>query len=290
MARRLLLIVLVIVIRADSRDSRRKEPAMRLCDVGWVWEGHGLDPGVHPSIFGVGEGADFFGLGKVHFMFHPTNELALEKLSRFDEVVCDVSKWGFRDCGTRGCGSESYCDMTLEDVCAEAEKLGRLSQSHANVTGGFFDDLKGLVERRGHPPEECAAIKAALQQHNPGLRLECVVYAHELDDAAFWAPLEPVIDVVSFWAWGWEHLAELDAHLARCRERFPGKPIVMGCYLRDYPTQAPVPMDALRHQWHVVAAALSDGRITGFDILGTVLIDGQLEQATWVRDFIRDHS
>ena len=263
---------------------------MRMCDVGWVWEGQGLDPGVHPSIFGVGEGADFFGLRKVHFMFHPTTELALEKLSRFEEVVCDISKWQFRNCGTHGAGSECFCDSTLEDVRAEAERLSRLSLKYPKVTGGFFDDMKGLVERRGHPPEECATIRAALRKHNPRLKLECVVYAHELDDAAFWQPLESVIDVVSFWVWGWEHLAELDGHLARCRERFPDKPIVMGCYLRDYPARIPIPMDALRHQWGVVAAALNDGRITAFDILGAVLIDGQAVQATWVREFIRDHS
>jgi len=33
-----------------------------------------------------------------------------------------------------------------------------------------------------------------------------------------------------------------------------------------------------------------DGRLTGFDILGAVLIDSQLEQAEWVRDFIKANS
>jgi len=49
-------------------------------------------------------------------------------------------------------------------------------------------------------------------------------------------------------------------------------------------------MEAVRRQWTVLAKGIEDGRLNGFDILGAVLIDGQLEQARWVRDFIRAHS
>ena len=77
-------------------------------------------------------------------------------------------------------------------------------------------------------------------------------------------------------------MARLDEALDRCREVFPDKPILMGCYLRDYPTQAPLPMDALRRQWHTVAEALEDGHIAGFDILygfrGTVNPDPEYEK------------
>ncbi|MBN2307793.1 MAG: hypothetical protein JXR94_02410 [Candidatus Hydrogenedentes bacterium] len=259
-----------------------------MADVGWVWEGQGLDPGVHPSIFGLGEGADFFGLRKVHFLFHPTTALALDKLRDKDEVVCDISKWKFRD--TDSGGSEHYVDSALESVCAEAEAVSRWSLEYANVTGGFYDDMKGLMEREGHGEAACARVYAALKSHNPELRLECVVYAHELASAAFWGPLAQYIDVVSFWVWGYENLATLDADIDRCRERFPGKPIVMGCYLRDYPSASPMPMGAIRSQCQTVWQGLEDGRLAGFDILGAVLIDGQIEQAVWVRDFIRAHS
>lgn len=264
---------------------------MRMAEVGWVWEGQGLDPGVHPSIFGVGEGALFFGLRKVHFLFHPTTELALDKLRDKEAVLCDISKWKFRDCGAHGGGSECYCDSTFEEICAEAERLSRLSLRYRNVAGGFFDDMKGLMTRRGHGPEQCAAIREALRKQNPALKLECVVYSHEIDEApGFWKPLAPYIDVVSFWVWGYQGLATLEDRLAGCRDLFPDKPVIMGCYLRDYPTAAPMPMEAVRRQWTVLAKGIEDGRLNGFDILGAVLIDGQLEQARWVRDFIRAHS
>jgi len=263
---------------------------MKMCDVGWVWEGHGLDPGVHPSIFGVGEGATFFGLRKVRFLFHPTTDLALRKLSDKEEVCLDISKWLPRDCGEGGRGSESYSDSTLESVCAEAERVGEFSMVYPNITGAYFDDMKGLMQKRGQGAEDCGKIHAAVKKHNAALRLECVVYAHELDTPEFWQPLAPFMDVISFWVWGFQHLEALDDHIFRCREVFPDKPVIMGCYLRDYPTKAPVPMDAVRHQWHTVAEALEDGRLDGFEILGTVLIDGQLEQAEWVRDFLQAHS
>ena len=65
----------------------------RFADVGWTWEGQGTDPGVPPSIFGVGEAADFFGLSRSIFIFHPTTPVALRKLSDKAEVAVDISKW-----------------------------------------------------------------------------------------------------------------------------------------------------------------------------------------------------
>jgi hypothetical protein len=261
---------------------------MRMNDVGWVWEGQGLDPGVHPSIFGVGEGADFFGLRKVRFLFHPTTDLVLTKLAGKKEVFCDISKWLAKD--TEDGGSTSYGDTSLETVIAEAEKIGRFSLAHPNVTGCFYDDMKGLMRRENLGADACAQVYEAVKRHNPALRLACVVYSHELDPPSFWEPLAPYMDEISFWVWSYEDLQGLEDHLTRCRDVFQGKPVIMGCYLRDYSTRSPIPMDALKFQWEFVARALADGRLDAYEILGTVLIDGQLQQAEWVRDFIRDNS
>ncbi|HPO14682.1 MAG TPA: hypothetical protein PLI09_14675 [Candidatus Hydrogenedentes bacterium] len=262
---------------------------MSMADKGWVWEGQGLDPGVYPSIFGIGEGADFFGLRKVHFLFHETTELALQKLSRFDEVRCDISKWKFRNCGTNNGGSECYADSRLETILAEAEKVSRYSLKFPNVTGGYFDDMKGLMKRENQDVRACIAVKEALIKHNPKLKLESVVYTHELEDTVFWNSLMPYIDVVSLWVWKYQDLPKLETSIEQCQRLFIGKPITMGCYLRDYTTAAPVPMDAIKLQWGIVQRGIEDGRLQGFDILGTVLIEGQLDQATWIRDFIRSH-
>jgi len=259
---------------------------VRMADVGWVWEGHGLDPGVHPSIFGVGEGADFFGLRRVHYMFHPNDELAMDKLNGLDEVVCDIAKWRFKD--TEGGGSRSYGDASFETVRAEAANVSRLSQRYPNVTGAIHDDMKGLVEREGITADAYADVHAALKADTPDLKLWSVVYTHELDSDV-WSGFLPFIDVVNLWVWNAKDLHTLDDGIERCRSVFGPRPIYVGCYLRDYPTAAPVPMDRVRHQWERIAAHLAAGTIAGYAILGAVLIDGQQEQARWIRDFIASH-
>lgn len=52
---------------------------------------------------------------------------------------------------------------------------------------------------------------------------------------------------------------------------------------------SPIPMDAIKAEWQLVQRALEDGRIQGYDILGAVLIDGHLQQAKWIREFIASH-
>ena len=46
-------------------------------------------------------------------------------------------------------------------------------------------------------------------------------------------------------------------------------------------------MDLLKLQWEKISHYLDQDKIAGYSILGSVLIDGQLEQATWIRDLIQ---
>ncbi len=256
---------------------------MKLADVGWVWEGQGLDPGVYPSIFGVGEGAKYFGLTRACYMFHPNTELAMQKLSFLDEVVCDIAKWKFRR--NEDGGTVHWIDAAPESVRAEAETVSRLSVSYPNVTGAIHDDMKGLVRRENMTPDQYAAVYQALKSHNDQLKLWAVVYTHELNPED-WAGFEPYMDLINLWVWESRNLPHLDEYVDRCRELFPDKPLIMGCYLRDYTLVAPVPMDLLKLQWERVLRYLQEGKIDGYSILAAVLIDGHQEQANWIRDFI----
>jgi hypothetical protein len=251
--------------------------------VGWVWEGQGLDPGVDPSIFGVGEGCAYFGLSRACYMFHPNTELAMRKLAHVDEVICDIAKWKFRR--TPDGGAAHWVDAAPEPVKREAELVSRLSCRFPNISGAIHDDMRGLIQRESCTPEQYAGIHQALLSANPKLRLWAVVYSHELD-AAVWAGFESFMDVINLWVWEARNLPHLDEYVSRCRELFPGKPLVMGCYLRDYPTAAPVPMDLLRFQWQTLLRHLEAGTVDAYAILAAVLIDGHPEQAEWVRGFI----
>ena len=60
----------------------------------------------------------------------------------------------------------------------------------------------------------------------------------------------------------------------------------MGIYLRDYPMRAPVPVDAVKRQMALTAEYIEKGKLDGYSVLASILIDGHREQAEAVRDFI----
>src|SRR3972149_924514 len=80
---------------SSAVEARRNTGTPRFRDAGWVWEGQGIDPKVPPSIYGLGQGARYFGLSRVNFLFHPNDVHALRLLQDYDEVTCDISKWGW---------------------------------------------------------------------------------------------------------------------------------------------------------------------------------------------------
>lgn len=260
---------------------------MKLSDVGWVWEGQGLDPGVHPSILGVGDGCRYFGLTRANYMFHPNTRFAMDHMSWLDEVTCDIAKWKYRD--SENGGSDHWVDASPETVRSEAELVSRLSLDYPNIAGVFHDDMLGLVRREGMTPEQYLSVYSAAKSANPELKLWIVVYTHELE-AAEWADFEPFMDVCNLWIWHSEEVVDQDEGIAQCRERFPDTPLVMGCYLRDYTKRAPVALDLVKAQWDSVLRNLEAGTLDGFSILSANLIDGHLEQAQYIRDVIAANS
>ena len=260
---------------------------MLLKDLGWVWEGQGLHPQVEPSIFGVGEGCQYFGLSRACYMFHPHTELAMNKLAGLDEVICDISKWKFDH--TEDGATYLRAHGALEVVKAEAALVSRLAGQFPNITGAIHDDMRGLVKRENLTAERYTEVYAALKGASPDLKLWTVVYTSELDPEE-WVGFEPFTDVVNLWEWHSENIPRLNESIARCRELFPGKPIVMGCYLRDYGADTPVAMDLLKLQWECLLRHLEEGTLDGYSIIATVLIDGHQEQANWVRDLIAANS
>ncbi len=256
---------------------------MNFREVGWCWEGQGLDPGVDPSILGVGDGCRFFGLTRANYMFHPNTEFAMQHMAWLDEVTCDIAKWGYKD--TEHGGTDHDVDARPERVKSEAALVSQLSLKYPNITAAFHDDMLGLARRESMTPEQYGEVYAAVKSANPELKLWVVVYTKELAEAD-WAAFAPYMDVINLWIWDSAELERQAEGIRRCREVFPGKPIVMGAYLRDYTLTAPVPLDRVKVQWEDILRGVGEGDLAGYSILSGNLIDGQLEQAAWIRDFI----
>jgi hypothetical protein len=270
----------VLCRRDDSRPTLR--------DVGWVWEGQGIDPQVPPSIYGLGQGARYFGLSRVNFLFHPNDVHALRLLQDYDEVTCDISKWGWE----WNADGRPVCTPKSDPatVQAEGENVARLAQEFANVTGVYCDDLLGLMKRHNYGPPEFGNIRAAIRNVNSALKLWTVVYTHEFEQADFWTAMRPHIDVVTLWIWDSDNIPHMPQYVDQCRQLFPDKPIVMGVYLRDYTKVAPVPVNRVKSQMDGIARLVDGGKLAGYSILAAVLIDGHRPQADAVRDFLAAES
>jgi hypothetical protein len=258
------------------------KPSFR--DVGWVWEGQGIDPQVPPSIYGLGQGARYFGLSRANFLFHPNDVHALRLLHDYDEVTCDISKWGWE----WNADGRPVCTPKSDPVTvqAEGENVGRLARQFPNVTGVYCDDLMGLMKRHNYGPQQFGNIRAAIRAANSELKMWTVVYTHELAQTDFWTGMRPHIDVVTLWIWNSDDIGQMPQSVEQCRQLFPDKPIIMGVYLRDYPKVAPVPVDRVKCQMEGIARLFESGQLAGYSILAAVLIDGHRAQADAVRDFI----
>jgi len=268
------------------RRKKTGKPTFR--ELGWVWEGQGIDPKVPPSIYGLGQGARYFGLSRVNFLFHPNDVHALRLLQDYDEVACDISKWGWEwnADGRPACKANS----DAATVKAEGENVARLARQFPNVTGAYCDDLLGLMKQFKYGPNEFGNIRSAIRNVNPAIKVWTVVYTHEFAQADFWTGMRPHIDVVTLWIWDSDNIGRMPQYVDQCRRLFPDKPIVMGVYLRDYGKVAPIPVDRVTSQMEGIAALIGKGKLAGYSILGAVLIDGHRPQADAVRDFIAAQS
>ena len=154
-------------------------------DAGWVWEGVAFDPGVEPTIYGVGEGAKYFGLDRVNFMFHRNNHVNLSKLQDVGEVVPEISKWKWvqiePEPGEHGWGFAQHRDSDPATVREEAENVSRLSVDFPNITGALIDDTHGMFDFDSFSQDRPTEILTALHSANPDLKLWLVVYTHELE-------------------------------------------------------------------------------------------------------------
>ncbi len=264
--------------------------APSMLEAGWVWEGLAFDPALQPTVYGVGEGVKYFGLDGANFMFHPNNETNLAKLAHVPRVTADISKWIWVETKAES-GRWTYAHDRNDDpevVKAEAEKLSRLSLDFPNVVAGFIDDTHGEATHDTYSPDTPRQIREALHSANPNLDLWIVVYTHQLDDD-FWLDWLDHVDVINLWIWKSEDIPGIDDGIARCRELFPDKRLVMGVYIRDYTLRAPVPLEMLEIELEAIARHLEAGTLDGYNILATCLIDQHPEQAEFIRDFIHSH-
>jgi hypothetical protein len=149
----------------------------------------------------------------------------------------------------------------------------------------FFDTRSGPV-RGALTLDELDALQQRLKGGAAKLDLWVVLYTHQLD-----APVAEHLkrcDVVTLWTWKAQELPQLQTNLERAERLAPGKRIVLGCYLWDYGTRKPMPVDAMRAQCEQGLRWLEQGRIEGMIFLASCIADLELEAVEWTRAWIRE--
>jgi hypothetical protein len=178
------------------------------------------------------------------------------------------------------------------DESSDLEAVIDLSRRFPNVTGAIMDDLfheiddAGLFSRRS--VDELAEFQSRLQAAPRPLDLWTVLYDHDLSH-----PIRPYIercDVVTYWTWHAMDIAGLEESFARAESAVPESRKVLGCYMWDYGTNTPMPVEIMQRQCELGLKWLEEGRIEGMIFLASCICDIGLEAVEWTKGWISEVS
>lgn len=258
---------------AEPLTSDEKSLAKLTPDKVWVWGGPTPLWGGSMADDTLVKGADYFGSENVVYVYGPTTDHMLSLHSKYKKMLCQVNA---------NCRTEGALANTEEE---NAQLLSKLSLKYPNIVGAMCDDFcTGFG--RVLLPERFEKIYNGVKKFNKDLRVYGVIYAHELGAKNFQL-IQPYIDVVNFWLWNKEEILDIDTHIARCREEFPGKPIILGIFLHEYGrADAGNPPRLLVRELQKAREFLTKGWIEGVILLGDREIKKWPESAKAVKDYL----
>jgi hypothetical protein len=161
-----------------------------------------------------------------------------------------------------------------------------LPASLPNMTGVMMDDFFHDPQ----PGEEAGTLSVAQLQQIRGeldartLDLWVVLYTYQLH--------LPVTDQLAFcngltlWTWKAADLKDLEANLSRAETLAPKTRRMLGCYMWDYGTNQPMPVELMQRQCETGLRWLREGRIEGMVFLASCICDLELESVEWTRRWI----
>ena len=182
-----------------------------------------------------------------------------------------------------GAGGRHQSDQTA--------RVLQLPNRFPNMTGVMMDDFF-KTEGQGDevavmPIEDLRKLRDRLAQSPTNLALWNVLYDKQLH-----LPVTEHLkycDRLSFWTWKAESLSNLEKNFDAMEQLVPdGCAKVLGCYLWDYGTKSPMPLDAMRYQVKAGWRWLREGRIDGIIFLASCVCDLGLESIEWTREWIAE--
>ncbi len=157
-----------------------------------------------------------------------------------------------------------------------------------------FDNIVGFImDDYFHPDGTGSLSVEQLKELRPQLVISgkqrdlfVVLYQHQLA-----LPVEAQLafcDKITFWTWEAQDLRKLESAFGRLEKLAPKHGKLLGCYLWDFGTRKPMPLDLMRKQCELGQRWLEQGRIEGMIFLASNVCDLELETVEWTRRWIAE--
>jgi hypothetical protein len=167
----------------------------------------------------------------------------------------------------------------IQDVLALVDEF-------PNLTGAIMDDFfrRDPARPGRYSVEQVAGFRRQLRSGARPLDLYIVAYTHDL---AF--PIQghlAAADAITFWTWQAAELKALETNFATLEGLAPASRKLLGIYMWDFGTGAPVPMEAMEHQCRLGLEWLKAGRVEGLVFLASCIADVGIEAVEYARRLI----
>lgn len=255
------------------------QPADRtVLDRLWIW---GHEAGSYKLTFGLPrtsqmtpmEGAAYLGVPNLFFIRYEgrppmpfdQHAIAFRQLRR---VVWSLV-------GASGASSDDERKHVLE-----------LAARFPNIVGFIMDDFFKENGQGSLSVDELRTLRERLLVAGRRRELIVVWYRHQLA-LPVQSHLE-LCDKITFWTWRAEELNDLQASFERLEKLAPAQGKLLGCYLWDFGTEKPMPLELMKKQCELGLQWLRQKRIEGMIFLGSNVCDLELDTVQWTRSWIAE--
>ncbi len=166
----------------------------------------------------------------------------------------------------------------------ERDHVLDLAGRFPNIVGFVMDDFFKNDGTGSLSVEQLKDLRGRLVIGGKRRDLYVVLYKHQLD-MPVQAHLE-FCDKITFWTWEAKDLVELESSFDRLEKLAPKHGKLLGCYLWDFGTGKPMPLDLMKKQCELGRKWLEQGRIEGMIFLASNVCDLELETVEWTREWI----
>ena len=245
----------------------------------WIW---GHEAGSHdkgwdipkPSRMTPAEGA--FYLGVPNMMMIRYDDKPAMPFDQYNRAFRSLKKVVWSITGAGGVTSDN-----------ERKHVFDLARKSHNIVGVFMDDFFTGSGEGVLSVDQLRSIRQELVIGNRRLDLMVTVYTHNLDAPSVSEYLA-LCDKVSMWTWVAKDLVDMDKSIEKFEKIAPKSGKLLGCYMWDYGTHKPMPVELMEMQCQKGLKWLKEGRIEGMIFLASCICDLELPAVEWTRQWISE--